>query len=96
MANYTIIATITKVEGSEFFIKGVAKHLYEDSNKKQWNILENTADSGNPKLKALDLGEKMKLAGSIEKTLIVSAMLQKRPLKLIIADDNAIIAVEVP
>ena len=101
MTNYTITATITKINSDgKIILKGVGKHLYEDSIKKQWNLLEGNANADTLKMLALEQEKDIVLNGNIEISLITMAMLQKKPLKLTVSGDGeseyTITAVEVP
>ena len=112
MSEYTIVSIITSVNKTDVYIKGVSKYLFEDSNKKCWNILEEKPMS------MAELGQIAKTSTKLidEKTplkygclkvisaiLFASAMLQKKSLLLTIeeSDDTSnptytIIGVEVP
>ncbi|MBR6422323.1 hypothetical protein IKS86_06395 [bacterium] len=98
MPEYTTVATITKIEKAKVYIKGFGKYLYEDSNKKQWNILEG---NGAPKLLPTDrlqMIDKDLVDNSVEVQLLALSMFHKKPLKLTIEEDGKkyfITAVEV-
>jgi hypothetical protein len=110
MVNYTITATITKIDSDgKVILKGMGKHLYEDSNKKQWNLLEEFTESESKEGDKDELKSKvlkqnksfeLKIDDSVPKTVLAMAMLQKKPLKLTISDDGrsgyTITEIEVP
>ena len=95
---YTTIATITKIEKGGVSIKGFGKYLYEDSNKKQWNVLEGNVD---PKLLPADMPQIIADAlakDSVATQLLALSMFHKKPLKLTIGmkgNTYSIIGVEV-
>lgn len=96
---YTIIATVTKIDKKGVYIKGVGKYLFEDSNKKLWNLLEETKEN-HPT--SIELGKQIELSmkDSLAESLLAVALLHKRPLLLAIEVDDkgkySITAVEVP
>ena len=96
---YTIIATVTKIDKNGVYIKGVGKYLFEDSNKKLWNLLEET-EGKHPT--SIELGKQIELSmkDSLAEYLLAVALLHKRPLLLAIEVDDkgkySITAVEVP
>lgn len=98
MTVYTTVATITKIEKDGVRIKGFGKYLYEDSNKKQWNVLEGNVD---PKLLPADMPQIIADAlakDSVAVQLLALSMFHKKPLKLTIEEDGKkyfITAVEV-
>lgn len=109
---YTIIATVTKIDEKGVYIKGVGKYLFEDSNKKLWNLLEETPmppivqeQVAQTKTKLIDLQKPLNIQclKVINCILFANAMLQRKPLKLLIneTDDSSnptysIVAIEVP
>lgn len=109
---YTIIATITKIDKKDVYIKGVGKYLFEDSNKKLWNLLEDTPmqpivqkQVAQTKTKLIDLQKPLNIQylKVINCILFANAMLQRKPLKLLINETGdtsnptySIVAVEVP
>ena len=102
MTNYTITATITKIKSDgKIILKGVGKHLYEESNKKQWNLLEEIIESGtgqnnqsnqetilksNSKMVDLKTDFSIGIPKFWGDVLFATAMLQKKPLKLTIEE----------
>ena len=116
MPNYTITATITKINSDgKIVLKGVGKHLYEDSNKKQWNLLEEITESGtrqnhqsnqetvfksNSKMVDLKTNFSVGIPEFLGNVLFATTMLQKKPLKLTISEDDktgyTITEIEVP
>ncbi len=90
---YAIVATITRVEKNQVYIKGVGKHLFEDPNKSLWNLLEETpmptivqGQVAHTTTKLIDLQNPLnyhclKVVNCI---LFANAMLQKKPLKFMI------------
>lgn len=96
---YTIIATVTKIDKNGVYIKGVGKYLFEDSNKKLWNLLEET-EGKHPT--SIELGKQIELSmkDSLAEYLLAVALLHKRPLLLAIEVDDkgkySITAIEVP
>lgn len=98
MAKYTIIATITKVDANNVFIKGVQKYLFEDSQKSLWNILENQENS---KFVKIDQVYDFNVGEPIWCSIVGLALVNHKPLKLTIeySSENetyTIIAVENP
>ena len=98
MANYTIIATITKVDADEVFIKGVQKYLFEDSQRNLWNILDNQEI---PKFVKIDQLYDFNVGEPIWRSIVGLALVNHKPLKLTIeySSENetyTIIAVENP
>lgn len=109
---YTIIATVTKIDKNGVYIKGVGKYLFEDSNKKLWNLLEETPmppivqeQVAQTKTKLIDLQKPLNIQclKVINCILFANAMLQRKPLKLLINEIGdpsnptySIVAVEVP
>ncbi|MBQ5610792.1 MAG: hypothetical protein IIU83_04260 [Fibrobacteraceae bacterium] len=109
---YTIIATVTKIDEKGVYIKGVGKYLFEDSNKKLWNLLEETPmppivqeQVAQTKIKLIDLQKPLNIQclKVINCIFFANAMLQRKPLKLLINEtDNppnstySIEAIEVP
>lgn len=96
---YTIIATVTKIDKNGVYIKGVGKYLFEDSNKKLWNLLEET-EGKHPT--SIELGKQIELSmkDSLAEFLLAVALLHKRPLLLTIEENGnekySIVAIEVP
>jgi hypothetical protein len=87
---YTISAIVTKISDKNFFIKGVAKHAYENYSDGIQNILE---DENTNKLKFLKITEGFTCDKIILKLILVNSMISKKPLKLEIQGKN-IISVE--
>lgn len=85
MANYTIIALITKVTSEDkVVINGVGKHRYEKSKDEILNLLENNGNVENSKLLELGKPYSIKTDCEIARILLAMAMLNKKPLKLTI------------
>ena len=100
MANYTITATITKIDSDgKIILKGVGKCLYEKSKDECLNFLE-CNDFNKSKLVVQSTPFELKKKDEVSLTVFAMAMLQKKPLKLTIEENEdekyAIIAVEVP
>ena len=98
MANYTIIATITKVDADEVFIKGVQKYLFEDSQRNLWNILDNQEI---PKFVKIDQVYDSQIEETIWHSVVGLALVNRKPLKFTIENSSekgtyTIIAVENP
>ena len=98
MAKCTIIATITKVDADEVFIKGVQKYLFEDSQRILWNILDNQEI---PKFVKIDQVYDFNVGEPIWRSIVGLALVNHKPLKLTIeySSENetyTIIAVENP
>ena len=96
MAKYTIIATITKVDADEVFIKGVQKYLFEDSQRNLWNILDNQEI---PKFVKIDQPYDSKIEETVWRSVVGLALVNRKPLKFTIeySSENGayiIIAVE--
>lgn len=112
MPKYTIIANITGVDKTDVYIKGVGKYLFEDVNKKYWNLLEEfpmsvTVPGQIVKTSTKLIDEKTPLKNGclkeISAVLFANAMLQKKSLQLMIEESGKtpnstykIIGVEVP
>ena len=103
MAEYTIVAKITKITSDSVFIKGVGKFCYEDSNKKQWNLLEGTNNSAQPTLINTDTSFSIGINEKISLSLLSQALFHQKPLKLHIQNEGTkdglkykITAVEMP
>lgn len=101
--NYTTVATIKKVEkgadeSAVVRIIGFGKYLYEDSDKKQWNILEK--DSKPFKFISIDepIIYQIPQGDSVFNQLVALSIFHKRPLKLTIEKEKGayiITAIEV-
>ena len=100
MTNYTITATITKIDSDgKIILKGVGKHRYEKSKDECLNLLE-CDDFNKSKLLEQSIPFELKKEDEVSRTIFAMAMLQKKPLKLTISEDDktgyTITAVEVP
>lgn len=98
--NFTITAIITKfISNGTVTLKGVGKHRYEKSKDECLNFLEsdNIDDS---KLFKLDKPFVLNKKDNFSKVVLAMAMLQKKPLKLTISEDDktgyTITEIEVP
>ena len=104
MTEYTTVATITKIKKAEdnkstlVCIIGFGKYLYEDSDKKQWNILEKDSKP----FKFISIEEsifyQVPQGDSVFNHLAALSMFHKRPLKLTIEEKDStytITAIEV-
>ncbi len=99
MAEYTIVAKVTKIKSDSIFIKGIGKYCYEDSNKKQWNLLEESGDTAKSVLISEDVSLSDGLNDSVATVLFSQALFHQKPLKLTIEGEKSpytIIAVEMP
>ena len=102
MANYTITATITRIDGFKLYFKGIGDY-FKKIDSYQRNVL---LSDGDPKYLELDksyfeLKDSGNLtADSLYRELFIRSMLDKKPLKLTIEEKEtekySIIAVEVP
>ena len=95
---YTIVATITKIEKDGVRIKGFGKYLYEDSNKKQWNILEREDEAEILPIEVSQIIADALTKDSVAVQLLALSMFHKKPLKLMIEENGgnySITAVEV-
>lgn len=98
MANYTIIATITKVESNKVIIKGIQKYFFEGSQKGLWNILENQENS---KFVKIDQPYDSQIEETIWHSVVGLALVNRKPLKFTIENSSekgtyTIVAVENP
>ena len=104
MAEYTIVAKITKIKSDSVFIKGVGKYCYEDSNKKQWNLLEESGTTSNPILISDEISLSNGLSDGVSIALFSQALFHQKPLKLYVQNEGTdndnpsykVIAVEMP
>ena len=103
MTEYTIIAKITKIKSDSVFIKGVGKYCYEDSNKKQWNLLEESGDTAKPILISDGTPLSNGISDGMSIALFSQALFHQKPLKLSVQNEKTdgspeykIISVEMP
>ena len=94
---YAVTATINKVNSDNTItINGVGKHCYEKSKDEVYNLLEEKNDPLASKLIKQDVSFFVVDSNTIMITVLSMAMLNKKPLKLTISEDNSIMAIEVP
>lgn len=108
---YTIVAVVQKIEKVEsqykVRIKGVGKHLYTDSNKKEWILLEedpipssSQGGIGLTKSKLIDVQTQLSVGTTddVFKNVLAVAMVNKKVLKLTIDESESlsIKEIEVP
>ena len=97
MTTYSIIAIITKIDSeNKVTICGVGKHRYEKSKDEVFNLLEDNATSLSLKTSTQDETFSVSSSGDIMVALLAMAMLNKKPLKLTIDENNFVTDVEVP
>ncbi len=90
MAEYTIVAKIVKIKSDSIFIKGVGKYCYEDSNKKQWNLLEESGTTAKP----IPIGEDTSLSNGLNENIATAlfsqALFHQKPLKIHIQNEGTV------
>lgn len=97
MTTYSIIAIITKIDSeNKVTICGVGKRRYEKSKDEVFNLLEDNATSLSLKTSTQDETYSVSSSGDIMVALLAMAMLNKKPLKLTIDENNFVTDVEVP
>ncbi len=90
---YNITATITEISKNpkddsniQVTIRGVGKYLFQNSSGEYWNILE--TNNGKPEF--VLQSEKYSIKdSSITEHLLAAAMIQRKPLKFTIQEDNS-------